>query len=73
MGEEHSWKRIPDPVLHKQEICQRKQNKDDQQEQNDKLHNSEAEKEKDILCTYPYRQEGFWKDILLRMEQCKKS
>ncbi len=25
--------------IHKQEICQRKQNKDDQQEQNDKLHN----------------------------------
>lgn len=39
MGQEHSWKRIPNPVLHKQEICQRKQNKDDQQEQNDKLHN----------------------------------
>lgn len=39
MGQEHSWKRISDPVFHKQEICQRKQNKDDQQEQNDKLHN----------------------------------
>jgi len=39
MGQEHSWKRIPDSVFHKQEICQRKQNKDDQQEQNDKLHN----------------------------------
>ena len=39
MEKEHSWKRIPDPVLHKQEICQRKQNKDDQQEQNDKLYN----------------------------------
>lgn len=39
MEKEHSWKRIPDPVFHKQEICQRKQNKDDQQEQNDKLHN----------------------------------
>ena len=39
MGQEDSWKRIPNPVLHKQEICQRKQNKDDQQEQNDKLHN----------------------------------
>ena len=39
MGQEHSWKRISDSVSHKQEICQRKQNKDDQQEQNDKLHN----------------------------------
>ena len=39
MGQEDSWKRIQDSVFHKQEICQRKQNKDDQQEQNDKLHN----------------------------------
>ena len=39
MEKEHSWKRISDPVFHKQEICQRKQNKDNQQEQNDKLHN----------------------------------
>ena len=40
MEKEHSWKRISDPVLPpSKKFCQRKQNKDNQQEQNDKLHN----------------------------------